>query len=390
MNAEQFSRDRLEGEFEDDPLFETIQRMGLTDELFDDETISRLIDGHEYTTTDFEKWYCLDEASPQYLANGGVMRAFIKSMMAYLQTRSVGRSIIMDYQGFIKLKMALLLRKNGMKPALIYETAGTKAYSPVILSPGQRAGGQSASPAVPNAKEKIYGEVMDSLISQLQAAGAIVQQDGKFQVDLRKLIEGHMEGMLPSLLPDPSKDTEERLAQHSEELNNLKEEIAGVTEFKRSYDKEMMSLKELQQRETECRGKLKEIYNSIMAPETSSTEKEKLSMQLRDLEVEYPDQDHLIRMYADSADAHITRIKQDEKELRIQDLKRRCMDLYNTAIDKTIPPDHAEEARRKLQKLHDDNPELSFEMRAYIASLPSDEKTKSRGLFWWLKKTPKH
>ncbi|MCY9665856.1 hypothetical protein M5X11_12915 [Paenibacillus alginolyticus] len=263
MLVEQITRERLEAEFGSDPLFDAIQRMNLVDELFDHETLSVLVERHEYTTTEFEKWFCLNEADSRYLSTPGIMRAFVKELSSYLQTRNLSRTTIIDYQGVIKLKMALLLRKNGMKPALIYETAGTKAYSPSVIQRGQGTNNPQ-SPATPKSqKDILYEQFMESLFTQLTAAGAVSQVDGKIQVDLRMLIEKQIELMAPSFLPAETEQTQQKLEHLDDEISRLKDQSekdrGALDEITRKYEEEIVGVNE---NVTELKGKLESYGDS--------------------------------------------------------------------------------------------------------------------------------
>lgn len=415
MLVEQITRERLEAEFGNDPLYDAVQRMNLIDELFEQDTLSVLVERHEYTTTDFEKWFCV-EADTRYLSTPGIMRAFVKELGSYLQTRNIGRTIIIDYQGVIKLKMALLLRKYGMKPALIYETAGTKAYSPAVIQRGSSTV-QSQSPGAPKTqKDLIYEQLMESLITQLTAAGAVSQgADGKFHVDLRMLIEKQIEVMAPSLRPADTEQTLQKFDQLGHEINSLKDqgerdrEIVGdiqrryeegivgvsesVTELKKKLESETAEITKAQELKNECRSKAVTIYQKLKSTKDIS-EMEELASQIRKLEDYYPDLLYIIRDYELKADDLIVKVKLEEKQQREMQIKEECLRFYNVMIDPKATKTDVEDAKNQLMKLQEDNPDLAFEIRSFIAVTHSaaerNKEKGSGGFLSWFKRAPKH
>lgn len=412
MLVEQITRERLEAEFGNDPLYDAIQRMNLLDELFDQETLSVLVERHEYTTTDFEKWFCVSEADERYLSTPGIMRAFVKELGSYLQTRNLGRTIIIDYQGVIKLKMALLLRKNGMKPALIYETAGAKAYSPSVITRPNTV--QPQSPAAPKTqKDLLYDQLMESLITQLTAAGAVSQgADGKIHVDLRMLIEKQIELMAPSLLPAETEETQQKLEQLDHEITNLRtqgerdrevvdeiqrkyeEGIIGVTEsvseLKMKLDSETTEIKKTQELKNECRAKAVAIYQKLKGTK-NITEMEELASQLGNLEDDYPDLIYIIRDFANRADELISKVKYEETQKREAEVKEECLRLYNVMIEPKSTKAQVEEAKNQLMKLQEENRDIAFEISAFIAAAQNaSENNKDKGGFFSWFKRPKH
>lgn len=415
MLVEQITRERLEAEFGNDPLFDAVQRMNLIDELFDRDTLSVLVERHEYTTTDFEKWFCVNEADPRYLSTPGIMRAFVKELASYLQTRNLGRTIIIDYQGVIKLKMALLLRKNGMKPALIYETAGAKAYSPAVIPRPNNA--QPQSPAAPKTqKDLLFEQLMESLFTQLTAAGAISQgDDGKLQVDLRTLIEKQIEVMAPSLLPGDAEQTQQKLDQLDHEINRLKDQgerdrgvfgeiqrkyeegIVGVsesvTELKEKLESETSEIKKTQELKNECRSKAIAIYQKLKSTKNIS-EMEELASQLWKLEDEYPELLYIIRDFGDKAANLIVKVKLEEKQQRERQIKEECLRLYNIMIDPKAVKSEVEDAKNQLMKLQEVNYDIAFEIRSLIAAAHiAAERNKEKGsggFLSWFKRGPKH
>lgn len=404
MLTEQITRERLEAEFGNDPLFDAIERMNLMDELFDQETLSVLVERHEYTTTEFEKWFCVNEADERYLSTPGIMRTFIKELSSYLQTRNIGRAIIMDYQGVIKLKMALLLRKNGMKPALIYETAGTKAYSPSVIQRGQGPVHTQSPAMTKSSKDLLYEQLMESLLTQLTAAGAITQLDGKIQVDLRVLLEKQIELMAPSLLPAGMEQAQQKLDQIDSEISQLKhhgaeardvvdeikkkyeEELPkvheikqGVSELKEQLRSEQAEIKKTQDLKNECRNKAFSFYKKIKEATTIS-EKEELASQLRKLEEEYTDFEYIIRDYGDKVDELIVKLKLEEKEQKTQQIKEECLRLFQVLVDTTSTKSEVDDAKNQLMKLQETHRDLAFEIRSFLASAQqAAEKSKEKG-----------
>lgn len=103
--------DRLSQEFKQDPLYKLITKTDLLDELFDD-YIEDLNESVDYTTTEFEGWYCTQEQAVNFLCKPSTMRSWQKQLNHYIEGRMSGRTVIMDYQAVFRLKMALLLRKH--------------------------------------------------------------------------------------------------------------------------------------------------------------------------------------------------------------------------------------------------------------------------------------
>ncbi|SFJ63166.1 hypothetical protein SAMN02799624_05265 [Paenibacillus sp. UNC496MF] len=102
---------RLSQEFRQDPLFKLILKTDLTDELFDD-YIEAMKEAVDYTTSEFEEWYCTQEQAPNFLCKPSTMRSWQKQLNHYIEARMSGRTVLMDYQAVFRLKMALLLRKS--------------------------------------------------------------------------------------------------------------------------------------------------------------------------------------------------------------------------------------------------------------------------------------
>lgn len=376
--AEPITRDRLEAEFGNDPLFDAVQRMNLINELFDDESLSVLVDRHEYTTTDFEKWYCMNESDPRYLSTPGIMRAFVKELGTYLQTRNIGRTIIFDYEGVLKLKMALLLRKYGMKPALIYETAGAKAYSAPVAVHRSQNPSFTQTPSNPPQTQKgvLYDQLMESLLTQLTAAGAVRQgADGKLQVDLTTLIEKHIESMASSLLPAG-------LDQTQEKLDGLESEVTGLKEtLERQASEKILS----QEKEAECRARADGLYMKIKSAKDIS-EAEEFASQLRSLEEEYhTDFLYIVRDYEYKADMFIVQLRLDEKLQKENKIKEECLQLYNVMIDPNVSKAEVDKAKDQLVKIQEDNPNLALDIRMYITNAQyHGNKEKSGGFLGWL------
>lgn len=405
---EKINIERLEADLGNDPLYAAIQRMNLTDLLFDDETLSVLVEMHEYTTTDFEKWFCVNELDHRYLSTPGIMRSFVKELSTYLETRTIGRTIIIDYLGVIKLKMALLLRKNGMKPALIYETAGAKAYSPSVVQRGQP---QPQSLGLPKSQKDImYEQLMESLFTQLTAAGAVKQtEDGRINVDLRVLIEKQMELMGPALLPPESEETKHKFEILDNELSRLKDEsdkngqslheikriheetIGSVTESVQELEGKTSMLGRERELERECKKIAADIYEKIRGSNTS-IEMEELTKEFRKLEEQYPEYKYVVFDFLDKSGDLVVKKKLEEKQQREQLVKEECLSLYNVMIDPGSSKNAVDSARNELMKIQEENKDISFEIRSFLAahSASGRDKERSGGIFSWFRRSSKH
>ncbi|SED12476.1 hypothetical protein [Paenibacillus sp. GP183] len=365
----------LATEFSQDPVYKHILREKLDQDLFD-EIIEELAERREYTTTEFENWYCSSPDDPQYLSTGGTMRHWLKEYNLYIESRSVGRLAVLDYKAVFRLKMLLLLRKNGMKPAMIAELAGVRP-SISVIGPIRRDT-EETLPSVFNQDDLKNMAMIKNFMTALANSGALkVNEEGGLDLRLETLIEKSLEDRQQLSLPDKKmEELEERLTEANKELEELKQRIdskVSATDLK-------AELEILQQysltSEIECKEKIKSIYDNFTNPATDINQKEELIEKLKELEIEYPNQAFTIRMYESSATLKLSQYKQDQKELRIRELKSECLDLFNLAISDSSSKKESEEARLKLIKLHDENPDLSFEIRSYIANLDSSKKRK--------------
>lgn len=115
--------EKLAQEFQQDPLFKHLTKLDQMDSLFDDH-MEDLKEGVDYTTTEFESWYCTSEDLPNYLGTGSTMRSWLKQLNAYIEARMSARTVFMDYHAVFRLKMALLLRKQNVKLARVAELVG--------------------------------------------------------------------------------------------------------------------------------------------------------------------------------------------------------------------------------------------------------------------------
>lgn len=349
---------RLSTEFSQDRLFKTIQRMGIFDELFD-EHIDNLIENHDYQTANFEEWYCKDKENPNYLCTPGTMRHWLNDLSSYIETRNVGRFVLMDHKGVFRLKMALLLRKHGLKLSLVAETAGVRSIGPVVLDPPEQT--------VTNVNQgDLNLKVLIAISQELMRSGLIKNDNGNVKVDLNGAILKALEENNILQLPE---GIEEKIFEQKVTIDNYHREIK----------ERFINLEKELSFDEDGHKQILDLYNQICSDDTNIEEKERLLEHLRLFD--RPQLRLFSQMYAESAERKIMQYKQDKKELHIREIKELCLEIFNLGFNESATTEERQNAKQRLQKLHDENPELSFEIRSFIANLETKDKNK-RKRFW--------
>lgn len=122
----------------------------------------------------------------------------------------------------------------------------------------------------------------------------------------------------------------------------------------------------------------KKLFDFICSGNGSLIEKEQTLNDFDNLISRYPDQQHMILMYRSASEDRITRIRQDERELNIKKLKIKIADLvesYNNAQN----DDERNNIKSRISVLTDDHPDLKFEIRMWMATIP--KQSPKKGLF---------
>lgn len=91
-----------------DCLFQLIEKHELQKQLLDQTVICY---NQIKSTTFFENQYCTVKSEEHYLATPPTMRNWLKQLNSYIRSERIGRSDYLNRDAFIKLKIALLLRK---------------------------------------------------------------------------------------------------------------------------------------------------------------------------------------------------------------------------------------------------------------------------------------
>lgn len=183
MKKGELTKERLIEELKDDPLFDKIEIMGLVDVLLDDRTVGFLKEDIPYSSADFEKMFCNINDEETFLAKQGIMRQFMKEMAVYLDTSSISRLVVLDYKGFIKLKMALMLRKNGMRPAMIFELSRVTKYSSHVLHSDQDSVANHIVDDSEMAKVKLRNDFIDALMYKMVETKLVKYDDDNVVFD---------------------------------------------------------------------------------------------------------------------------------------------------------------------------------------------------------------
>lgn len=117
-------RELLEEKFSDDPLYKTILRMDLKEQLFSGDFYNNIHTEVSYSTREATNLLELD--GRDYLLRNYIKR---NDLNVYLAIPRIGTQLRMDYKILFKFKMIFLLVEHGKAPLDIANIVGTKVES---------------------------------------------------------------------------------------------------------------------------------------------------------------------------------------------------------------------------------------------------------------------
>ncbi|CAN7762064.1 hypothetical protein LJR153_007103 [Paenibacillus sp. LjRoot153] len=226
---------KLATEFSQDALFKTLAKLGMQEMLFDNH-MEDLSDQKDYQTTEFEKWYCANEEEEDYLCTGPTMRHWLKELNGYIEARSIGRNLSLDYKAIFRLKMILLLRKENYKMPRIAEMVGIRAISPVIVMENQNQSQEIIHPSVRSNFSEEELNLFQGFIAQLSS--------GQFNEYIVNLVKENQQLMLPG--EEKINELEQKLEQSNRELLELREATEKYNQTLEKQEKELEETKKLQ------------------------------------------------------------------------------------------------------------------------------------------------
>jgi hypothetical protein len=243
---------------------------------------------------------------------------------------------------------------------------------------------------------------MESLIDKFPEEQVLIRL---YMDTARNLLEKEVESRERRTAKERASELEERLVElynvvasddavdHEKEqavisMRSLAEQYPELQSVIRLYvDAAQNKLRELHQvklegLEAECRKKLGELLEVISSGSTTLAQKEDQYKEMERLLDVYPSETFTIRLYLDAAMNKITIYRQDEMELKVKEIKARCLELFNLSVAETATGNERDHAFKELQRLHDEHPELSFEIRALVNGAESRiMKKEKKGFF---------
>ncbi|MGG4132454.1 hypothetical protein ABEW19_29815 [Paenibacillus illinoisensis] len=132
--------------------------------------------------------------------------------------------------------------------------------------------------------------------------------------------------------------------------------------------------------EAEAKQSAIDLYEKILSSSTTISDKELFLVELSSLESKYPQHAYTIKLYKTSAEDKILRFKQDEKELKVLNLKHKVNELFEE-YDRTKNEAERDTVREKIKNLANENPDLSFEIRLWLSSAGQKKKGFFKRLF---------
>ncbi|MVP02143.1 hypothetical protein [Paenibacillus lutrae] len=246
---------QIELEFASDPLYRLLSEKYPKHEIID-HYMANLSDIKEYTTGEFESWYCSDPESDEYLCNKSTMRHWQTETNEYVKAERSGpskRNFSLGYQSIFRLRMILWLRKyENLKIEKIQELVGIKAT--LVTENDQKAANQELT------EQALKGILSTGLFT--------MNENGEWALNSQKFAE-IVQSVSPPALPGPTEDDlaaiKEELAEKNRQLDKLTEEF------------------QLQKREHEKQNSKMDILHEILELQASiqsqdiELQKEKLS-----------------------------------------------------------------------------------------------------------------
>lgn len=253
---------KLSQEFRQDTLFKLISNMGLEEELFD-EHMEGLSIAKEYSTTDFEQWYCNDPEDEKYLANPSTMRSWQKQLNSYIEAYLSGRNIVrMNYQSVFRLRMLLLLRNHSVSLQRVSEMLGIKSAQPHVMQ--QRETSTSVSDQTSSDREL---DMFKSLVGQMLSSGIVKVENGVPVL--------HIEDYVKNLVKEEGQTLLQGKDERFESIHNRLE----------AYEDHLKELQSIQQTNTEKNvAKIEELISKIQTEEDWEEHKNLISELRKDTE----------------------------------------------------------------------------------------------------------
>ncbi|CAM4047764.1 hypothetical protein L1N85_19375 [Paenibacillus alkaliterrae] len=169
-----------------------------------------------------------------------------------------------------------------------------------------------------------------------------------------------------------------RKMEQFEQFQGMVESGEFFEEIEKRLTKATERLMESNQDINELNIKIAELYEKIISPEVSISEKESLQSEFAKLADKHPTHAFTINMYSNAAEDRITRFKQAERELQVQTIKEAVLSCYE-AFEAAKDDSEREGIRIQLQKLANDNHDLNYDIRFWLSTAGKERKKKG---FW--------
>lgn len=367
-----------------DKLFEMIKIKGLEDKLFSHSTISILNEAVQYTSSEFEKLFC-NEDLEEFLCKQGVMRTFMKDLSKYLEVGHIGRNMTVSYLGFIKLKMALLLRQANLRPNLIQELAKKSLDQNVEVIFSDNLGENK----IIDEKMSIRLQVLDLMIKQAFDAGMLTQDQGELKLTAN-LFESNKNVDLLKAASEKSviKLEMQEAYKRLRELDDLSEMTIVLDELltiKEKVEEEDADLEDYVLRAQEYienkRMYLLQEELSMIQVQFNSTGIEELTEQLNKLKDKYPSAseksmiDSVLRLLEERGALEAERAETEK-------IEKAALDLLSEIASNKFSKKLSLEKIKDVEALIERHPRINTSVKMTLISLKRDlEKTFIQKLF---------
>ncbi|OME78635.1 hypothetical protein BK120_23130 [Paenibacillus sp. FSL A5-0031] len=124
--------------------------------------------------------------------------------------------------------------------------------------------------------------------------------------------------------------------------------------------------------------KISDLYDKVTSPNISIQEKESVVIEFSKLAEKHPSHAVTLNMYINAAQDRITAYKQVERELLIRNIKDIVLSHFND-FEAAKDDSEREIIRGKLQKLANENQDLSYDIRFWLSTAGKEKKKKG---FW--------
>jgi len=178
--------------------------------------------------------------------------------------------------------------------------------------------------------------------------------------------------------PQPGNDAMFQVMKKMEQFENFYAMVQSGEFFEEIENRAQKAAEKLlleDSSEIESKKLVLELYEKILSTGTDISEKEILLSKFTAIEEKYPTQQFTIMMYRNSAEDRVLKFRQDERELFIRKLKDNVTELFED-FEKTDIESEKDAIKKKLVKIAEDNPDLSFEIRYWFSLLRKEKKKK--------------